>query len=203
MGLCGGRLYWAFQTGTENIFSPQNLKRFKAVGYFWRSWSGDETTFLPAILQVLRDEHRFWLISRGVWKILAFNHSKRVKNHTFLFMDGFGWLFNSIFLSGCRCEIWGQRTPARPAVKFWTSKHLVWLWVERGSGRAGRVTLDDASRSQYQPRRGRTTERMDSPGKADRRDAVEQNSTTEWMTDTTMRTRTRDRAQPWLRMQPC
>jgi len=83
-------------------------------------------------------------------------------------MDGFGWFFNSISLRGCRCEISGQRTPARPAVKFWTLKHL--FWVERGSGRAGRVTLGDAKRpaQQYQPRRGRTTERMDSAGGAPR-----------------------------------
>ena len=47
------------------------------------------------------------------------------------------------------------------------------------------------------------TERIDSTGSADRHGAVWQASTTERMTDTTMRTRTRDRAQPWLRMQPC
>ena len=132
-----------FKQELKIFFFPLKLKRLKAVVYFWRSWSGDETTFLPAILQALRDEHKFWLISRGVWKILGFNDSKRVKNQTFLLMDGFGWFFNSIFLRGCRCEIWGQRTPARPAVEFWTLIHLV--WVERGSGRAGRVTLGDAT----------------------------------------------------------
>ena len=33
-GLCGGRLYSAFQIGDENVFSPHNLKRFKAIVYF-------------------------------------------------------------------------------------------------------------------------------------------------------------------------
>jgi len=33
-GLCGGRLYWPFQTRAENIFPPHNLKRFKAIVYF-------------------------------------------------------------------------------------------------------------------------------------------------------------------------
>jgi len=33
-GLCGGRLYWAFQTEAENISPPHNLKRFKAIVYF-------------------------------------------------------------------------------------------------------------------------------------------------------------------------
>jgi len=109
----------------------------------------------------------FWLFSRGVGEILRFDDSKRVKNQTFLFMDGFGWFINSISLRGCRCEISGQRTPARPAVKFRTLKHL--FWVERGSGRAGRVTLGDAKRpAQHQPRRGRTTERMNSAGGAPR-----------------------------------
>jgi len=67
-------------------------------------------------------------------------------------MDGFGWFFNSISLRGCNCEISGQITPAIPAVKFWTTKHLV--WVKRGSGRASRVTFGDASRpaQQYQHR---------------------------------------------------
>jgi len=110
---------------------------------------------------------RFWLFWRGVGEILRFDDSKRVKNQTFLFMDGFGWFFNSISLRGCTCEISGQRTPARPAVKFWTLKHL--LWVERGSGWADRVTLGDAKRpaQQCQPRRA-TTERMDSAGGAPR-----------------------------------
>jgi len=44
---------------------------------------------------------------------------------------------------------------------------------------------------------------MDSTGKADSRDAVGKASTTERMTDRAMRTRAWDRAQPWLRMQPC
>ena len=47
------------------------------------------------------------------------------------------------------------------------------------------------------------TERIDSAGSADGRGAVGQATTTGRMTDTTMRTRARDRAQPWLRMQPC
>jgi len=63
-------------------------------------------------------------------------------------MNRFGWFFNSISLRGCRCEISGQINPARPAVKFWTAKHLV--WVKRRSGRAGRVTLGDASRPAQQ-----------------------------------------------------
>jgi len=142
---------------------------------------------------------RFWLFWRGVGEILGFDNSKRVKNHTFLFMDGFGWLFNSISLRGCRCEISGQITPARPAVKFWTLKHLV--WVKRGSGRAGRVTLGEASRPAQQ--NNSATKRIDSAGSADGRGAVGQAATTERMTDTTMRTRARDRAQPRLRMQPC
>jgi len=75
---------------------------------------------------------RFRLFWRGVGEILGFNDSKRVENQTFLYMDEFGWFFNSISLRGSRCEISGQITPARPAVKFWTSKHLV--WVKRGSG---------------------------------------------------------------------
>ena len=29
-GLCGDRLYWAFQTGAENVFPLHNLKLFKA-----------------------------------------------------------------------------------------------------------------------------------------------------------------------------
>jgi len=178
------------------------LKELRYIIRFLRSWSGDETTSIRAILQGLRDNLRFWLFWRGVVKIWGFDDSKRVKNQTFLFIDGFGWFFNSISLRRCRCEISGQMTPARPAVKFWTSKHLV--WVKRGSGRAGRGTLGDASRpaQQCQPRRA-TTERMDSAGSADRRGAVEQDSTTERMTDTTMRTRPRDRAQSWLRMEPC
>jgi len=48
------------------FFPPHNLKRFKAIVYFCRSLSGHETTFIPAILQVLRDELRIGLISRGV-----------------------------------------------------------------------------------------------------------------------------------------
>ena len=136
----------------------------------------------------------FWLFWRGVGEILGFDDSKRVKTQTFLFMDGLDWFFNSISLRGCRCEISGQITPARPAVKFWTSKHLV--WVKRGSGRASRVT---ATRVGQHNNINSATERIDS---TDRRGAVEQGSTTERMTDTTMRTRARNRAQPWLRMQP-
>jgi len=135
--LCGGRLYWAFQTGAENIPPPpHNLKRFKAIVYFWRSLSGDEMTFIPAIQQVLPDELRFWLISRGVWKILGLNDSKMVKTKRFClwtdladFLREFSYL-PLISLGGCRCEISGSRTPARPSVKFWTLKHL--FWVERG-----------------------------------------------------------------------
>jgi len=91
---------------------------------------------------------RFWLFSRGVGEILGFDDSKRDKNQTFLFMDGFGWFFNSITLKECRCEISGQITPARPAVKFRTSKHLV--WVKRVSGRAGRVGDVSRPAQQYQ-----------------------------------------------------
>jgi len=48
-----------------------------------------------------------------------------------------------------------------------------------------------------------TTERIDSAGSADGRGTVGQAATAEKTTDTTMQTRARDRAQPWLRMQPC
>jgi len=169
---------------------------------FLRSWSGDETTCIPATLQGLRDDLRFWLFLRGVGKILGFDDSKMVKKQTFLFLDGYGWFFNSISLGGCRCEISGKRIPGRPAVKFWTLN--VWLWDERVSGRADRVILGDASRpaQQYQLRRG-TTQRIESTDSADRRGVVGQASTTERMTDTTMRARARGRAQPLLRMQPC
>jgi len=132
------------------------LKELRFDLGFLRSWSGDETT--SAILQGLRDDIRFWLLCRGVGKILGFENSKKVKNQTFLFMDRFGYFLNSIFLKGCRCEISGQRAPARHAVKFGTLKHLV--WVERGLGRAGRVTLGDASRpAHYKPHRA-TTDRI-------------------------------------------
>jgi len=130
--------------GTRRSILLTILKKLRFDLRFLRSCSGDETTFLSAILQGLRDYFRFWLFWMGVGMILGFENSKRVKHQTFLFMDGFGWFFNSISLRVCRCEISGQRTPARPAVKVWTLKHLV--WVERGKGRASRVTLGDASR---------------------------------------------------------
>jgi len=127
--------------GTRQSILLAILKKLRFDLRFIRSWSGDETTFLSANLQGLRDDLRFWLFWMGVGMILGFENSQRVKNQTFLFMDGFGWFFDSISHRGCRCEISG--TPARRAVKIWTLKHLV--WVERGNGRAGRVTLGDAS----------------------------------------------------------
>ena len=71
-----------------------------------------------------------------------------------------------------------------------------------GTGRPDNTWRRESACITIPPRRG-TTERIDSTGKAHGRGAVEQESTTERMTDTTMRTRARDRAQPWLRMQPC
>jgi len=208
-GLCGGRFYWAFQRGAENIFSPHNLKRLKAAVYFWRSWSGDETTFLPAILQELRDEHRFRLFSRGVWKILGFNDSKRVENQTF-FVYGRIWL---IFLTQSSLGDVDVNYEVREPLRDPQSNFELWNTLselkEARDVPAGWHLATRAKRpvQQYQFRRGRTTERMDSAGSADRRGAVEKDSTTERMTDTTMRTRLRDRAQdraqPWLRMQPC
>jgi len=113
------------------------LKKLRFDLRFWRSWSGDETTFISAILQGLRDYLRFWLFWMSVGMILGLENSKRVKKQTFLFMDGFGWFFYSISLRGCRCEISGQRTPARPAVKIWTLKHLCLSWKRQGTGRPG------------------------------------------------------------------
>jgi len=143
---------WSWR-GTRRSILLAILKELHFDLRFLRSWSGDETTFISAILQRLRDYLRFWLFWMGVGMILGFENFKRVKYQTFLFMDGFGWFFDSISLRGCRCEISGQRTPARPAVKIWTLKHYV--WVERGSGRADRLTLGDASRPVQYPLRHR------------------------------------------------
>jgi len=141
---------WMILKGTRRSILSAILKALRFDLRFLRSCILDETTYIPAILHGLRDGLRFWLFLRSVGKILGLDDFKRVKKQTFLFMDGFGWFFDSISLRGCRSEISGQRTPSRPAVKFWTLKHLVWL--ERGSWRAGRVTLFDASRpaQQYQ-----------------------------------------------------
>ena len=134
--------------GTGRSILLAILKKLRFDLRFLRSWRGDETTFISAILQGLRDYLRFWQFWMGVGMILGFENSKRIKNQIFLFMVGFGWFFDSISRRGCRCEISGQRTPARPAVNIWTLKHLV--WVERAKGRAGRVTLGDASQPAQQ-----------------------------------------------------
>jgi len=134
--------------GTRRSILLTILKKLRFDLRVLQSWSGDETTFISAILQWLQDYLRFWLFWMGVGMILDFENSKKSQKTKLSFMDGFGWFFDSISLRGCRCEISGQRTPARPAVKIWTLKHLV--WVERGKWRAGRVTLGDASRQAQQ-----------------------------------------------------
>jgi len=95
---------WNFFTGLSHRILGRRKKRRRSILLailkelcfdlrFLRSWSGGETTFIPAILQGLRDDLRFWLFWRNVGKIRGFDDSKRVKNQTFLFIDGLGWFF--------------------------------------------------------------------------------------------------------------
>jgi len=59
------------------------LKELRFDLSFLRSWIGDETTFIRAFLQGLRNDSMFWLFRRGVRKIWGFDDSERAKNQLF------------------------------------------------------------------------------------------------------------------------
>jgi len=129
----------------ETILYSNDLKGGRNSLFFRRFWGNYVLVLGFYDPEVVTRRPLLRLFCRAYEMILVFYHFeggsewdrvlrilKETKTKLFRLWTDLADFLNSISHRKCRCEISDQRTPARPAVKFWTLPCLTWKGLATG-----------------------------------------------------------------------